>query len=382
MPYKRNVCANTLFIEFNFFYILLVYLTPMANGTHIRIKDIAEKAGCSIGTVDRVIHNRGRVAEPVREKILQIIKELDYKPNVNARVLASKRTLTLGILLPSYRKGEYWELPCLGIKEAMDRYNEQGYNIEARWFTYNNPEKFHRTGMKMISGEIDGIILNPATYKESVRLVRSFFQNNKPFILIDSDIHGTPALSFIGKDPVQSGLTVAKMVHQTTKYIPAKKNIWIINLSKSPNQTYALLARELGFLNYFSDKHLQDDYSFQTIDMDDLGTQKLVDEQMESLLSKSIPHAIYVTGSRIYKIANSIKRLKTDPKPILIGHDLILHNMERVKDETIDFLIEEEARRQGYLAVESMIRSLTYKEEIPKKQLMNLMIYTRENLPL
>lgn len=354
----------------------------MAKGTHIRIKDIAEKAGCSIGTVDRVIHNRGRVADTVRERILQIIKELDYKPNVNARVLASKGTLTIGILLPSYRKGEYWELPSLGINEAMNRYNEQGYNIEARWLTYNNPENFYRAGMKMISGEIDGIILNPATYKESVRLIRLFFQNNKPFILIDSDIHGTPALSIIGKDPVQSGLTVAKMVHQTTRHIPDRKKIWIINLTKSPNQTYALLARELGFLNYFSDKNLQDDYSFQTFDMDDIGTQKQLDENMASMLAKGLPHAIYVTGSRVYKIANSMKRLKPDPKPLLIGHDLIPHNMERVKDETIDFLIEEEAYRQGYLAVESMVRSLTYKEVIPKKQLMNLMIYTRENLPL
>lgn len=354
----------------------------MTNGTHTRIKDIAEKAGCSIGTVDRVIHNRGKVAEPVRERILQIIKDLDYKPNVNARVLASKQTLTLGILLPSYKNGEYWELPCLGISEALERYNEQGYKIEAHWFTYNSPEEFHQAGMKMISYEIDGIILNPATYKESVRLVRSFFQNNKPFILIDSDIHGIPSLSFIGKDPIQSGLTAAKLIHQITKHIAGSKNIWIINLSKSPNHAYALLTREIGFMNYFADKQLQIDYSFQTIDIDDTGKQKVVDEQIGKLLATGNPHAIYVTGSRVHKIADSLKKFKPDPKPLLIGHDLISRNMERVKDETIDFLIEEEARRQGYLAVESMIRSLTYKEVIQKKQMMNLMIYTRENLPL
>ncbi len=354
----------------------------MKNGRHIRIKDIAEKAGCSIGTVDRVIHNRGKVAEPVRQRILRIIKELDYKPNVNARVLASKQALTLGILLPSYKKGEYWELPCLGISEAMERYNEQGYNIEARWFTYNSPEKFHQAGMKMITDEIDGIILNPATYKESVRLVRSFFQNNKPFILIDSDIHGTPSLSFIGKDPVQSGLTVAKLIHQLTRHITGNKSVWIINLSIPSNQNYALLAREIGFMSYFADKQLRDDYSFQSIDMDDTGTQKVVDEQIGKLLATGNPHAIYVTGSRVHNIADSLKKFKPDPKPLLIGHDLIHKNMERVKDETIDFLIEEEARRQGYLAVESMIRSLTYKEVIQKKQMMNLMIYTRENLPL
>lgn len=77
------------------------------NGNHIRIKDIAARAGCSIGTVDRVIHKRGKVSEPVKKRILEIIKELDYKPNVNARVLASKNPLNLGILLPAYEKEKY-----------------------------------------------------------------------------------------------------------------------------------------------------------------------------------------------------------------------------------------------------------------------------------
>ena len=116
--------------------------------------------------------------------------------------------------------------------------------------------------------------------------------------------------------------------------------------------------------------------------MDGAGTQKAIDEQIDKLMTAGIPNAVYVTGSRVHKIAGSLKKLRLDPKPLLIGHDLIQRNMERVADETIDFLIEEEARRQGYLAVESMIRSLAYKEPIPKQQLMNLMIYTRENLPL
>lgn len=353
----------------------------LKDGEHIRIKDIAAKAGCSIGTVDRVIHNRGKVSAPVKKRVLDIIKELDYKPNVNARVLASKRTLTLGILLPSYRKGEYWELPNLGIAEAIKRYTDQGYNISSTHLTYNNPENFYKAGMKLLTNDIDGIIMSPATYRESVRLVRSYFQNNKPFILIDSDINGIPSLSFIGKDPVQSGLTVAKLSHQITRHIPGKKRIWIINLTKELNHMYPLLARESSFMNYFADKQLQDEYSMITFDIEDQGSQDIFDKHIEKLLSQEIPNAIYVTGSRVYKLARSLKKLKLDQQPLLIGHDLIKANIAGIRDESIDFLIEEEAKRQGYLAVESMIRSVIYKEKIEKKQWMNLLIYTKENLP-
>ena len=348
---------------------------------HIRIKDIAEKAGCSIGTVDRVIHNRGKVSGPVRQKILSIIQELDYKPNVNARVLASKRTLTLGILLPSYRKGEYWELPNLGISDAIERYSGQGYQIQTLQKGYNSPEKFHTAGMQLLSDEVNGIIMSPSSYKETIRLVRAYFQYNKPFILIDSDIQGIPSLSFIGKDPVQSGLTVAKLIHQMTRHIRGQKRIWTINLSKNLAQMYALLARESGFMNYYADKHLQGEYKYRGIDMEDRGTQSWIDQQVEALAGEGIPNAIYVTGSRVFKIARALQKMKLSDRPLLIGHDLIRANVERVRDESIDFLIEEEARRQGYLAVESMIRSVIHQEKIEKKQMMNLMIYTRENLP-
>ena len=52
------------------------------------IKDIAQKAGVSIGTVDRVLHNRGMVNEQTKQRILAVIKELDYHPNQAAQGLA------------------------------------------------------------------------------------------------------------------------------------------------------------------------------------------------------------------------------------------------------------------------------------------------------
>jgi LacI family transcriptional regulator len=65
-----------------------------------RIKDIALLAGVSIGTVDRVIHERGEVAEKTRQKVQKLLKESNYSPNVIAQVLKSKRKFHLVSLLP------------------------------------------------------------------------------------------------------------------------------------------------------------------------------------------------------------------------------------------------------------------------------------------
>lgn len=68
--------------------------------SNIRIVDIAKMAGVSVGTVDRVIHNRGRVSEENRKKVQAILEMVHYQPNLMARSLASKNSI---ILLPLFR---------------------------------------------------------------------------------------------------------------------------------------------------------------------------------------------------------------------------------------------------------------------------------------
>ena len=54
----------------------------------VRIKDIAEKAGVSVGTVDRIIHNRPNVSAVARAKVEKVFKEINYQPNMYASALA------------------------------------------------------------------------------------------------------------------------------------------------------------------------------------------------------------------------------------------------------------------------------------------------------
>ena len=64
------------------------------------VQEIAELAGVSAGTVDRVLHNRKGVSQKTKEKIQSIIEQHDYKPNIIARQLKNNKTLKIGVLLP------------------------------------------------------------------------------------------------------------------------------------------------------------------------------------------------------------------------------------------------------------------------------------------
>jgi hypothetical protein len=59
----------------------------LMNTKNIRIKDIAQLAGVSVGTVDRVLHSRGRVSDDALKKVLAVLDQIDYKPNLIARTL-------------------------------------------------------------------------------------------------------------------------------------------------------------------------------------------------------------------------------------------------------------------------------------------------------
>ena len=62
---------------------------------NVRISDIARMAGVSVGTVDRILHNRGKVSKTAQEKVNRVLQEVEYRPNLMARSLALKKQKSL-----------------------------------------------------------------------------------------------------------------------------------------------------------------------------------------------------------------------------------------------------------------------------------------------
>ena len=101
---------------------LLLFLQKIriAMGDRIRIKDIAAKAGVSVGTVDRVLHKRPNVSKLAKEKVEKILNEINYQPNVYASVLAYNKTYTFYCVLPKHTSEAYWEEIELGAIKAVE----------------------------------------------------------------------------------------------------------------------------------------------------------------------------------------------------------------------------------------------------------------------
>ena len=84
---------------------------------NVTIKDVAREAGFSVATVSRVLNNSGPVRVETRRRIEEVADRLNYTPNVAARSLITRKTLTIGVLLPDLY-GEFFSEVIRGIDRA------------------------------------------------------------------------------------------------------------------------------------------------------------------------------------------------------------------------------------------------------------------------
>ena len=83
----------------------------------VTLQDVADKAGVSPATVSRVVRGEGKVGDKCRAHVKKIIKKMGYRPNTNARALASNKTEIVGIIVPNISSPFFGAL-AIGAEEA------------------------------------------------------------------------------------------------------------------------------------------------------------------------------------------------------------------------------------------------------------------------
>ncbi|HEY0222492.1 catabolite control protein A [Lactovum miscens] len=136
----------------------------MEENNTITIYDVARVAGVSMATVSRVVNGVANVKETTRKRVLNVIEELDYRPNAIARGLASKRSTTIGIVLPSFTHSYYSRI-IIGIDDVARMYN---YNILIA-NSDGDPDKEMALIDDFAAKQVDGIIFMGDTMADSVR---------------------------------------------------------------------------------------------------------------------------------------------------------------------------------------------------------------------
>ncbi|MGG1575546.1 catabolite control protein A [Fictibacillus sp. NRS-1165] len=117
------------------------------------IYDVAREAGVSMATVSRVVNGNPNVKPSTRKKVLEAIERLGYRPNAVARGLASKKTTTVGVIIPDIASIFFAEL-ARGIEDIATMYK---YNIILCNSDQNKEKEIHLLNT-LLGKQVDGIV--------------------------------------------------------------------------------------------------------------------------------------------------------------------------------------------------------------------------------
>lgn len=158
----------------------------------VRMKDIARELGVSVVTVSKVLRNHSDISEATRRRVLKLIKDRDYQPNLAARALVTGRTFTVGLVVPDLVHPFFGEL-AKGLSSFL---RKRDYSLILA-SSEEDPDLEAQEIARLLARRLDAIVI--ASAQTSVASFRRIEQQKTPYVLVDRRFAGLEA-NFAGVD--------------------------------------------------------------------------------------------------------------------------------------------------------------------------------------
>ena len=368
--YIHNVNDSFFIITF------AVYFQSYYMSEKITIKDIAEIAGVSVGTVDRVLHNRANVSQSAREKVEKALENMDYHPNVYASALAYNKSYTFYLLMPIHESEAYWEEIEQGAQKAIETRRDFHIDVKIMYYERFNNDSFIEQYKKCIEQNPDGVIIVPVELDVTKVFTDSLHDKQIPFILLDSYMPDLKPLSFWGQDSFCSGYFAAKMLMLIAS---EEKQIMLLKQVKNGQVTSKQQRnREVGFRHYMKDHY--PNIEIVELQIPFKSTKRKYDIILKEFFDAHphIHHCItlnskaHIVGE--YLLRNNIRNVQ------IMGYDMVAKNAKCLKEGSISFLIAQHGYQQGFNCVDTLFKAVVLKEKVQPVNYMPIELLTKENM--
>lgn len=340
---------------------------------NVTIKTIAARAGVSIGTVDRVIHNRDGVKPETRELIQRICQDLGYQSDAIAKALAfRKKEKHIAVIINAPERNLF----SSRVKEGFDSVSEtlNNYNIFFDYYLI----KSHKTDemVKILEGldkeAVAGIIIKPLVKPRVVQILRDFIGRGIPVITCTSDIPDLDTLCFVGQNHKKEGRIAAALLE---KQLNDGDKIAVITGDLS---VLARKEKAEGFIGHIRGckKKIEICENLETINEEDV-----IFAEAYSLLKRNPQiKALYTHTPTIKPVIKAVRLLGMEDLTVFTFGSLA-DVKEDLLNGNLAFAIVEDAFRHGYDAGQIMFDYLFMgKEPSKKKMLLNSQIMVDESV--
>ncbi len=180
------------------------------------IKEIAELAGVSRGTVDRVLNNRGEVNAQTAARVMEIARALDYKPNRAGIALAvRKKKYKIGVVLFS-ENNPFFDEVMEGVETKAKELEDYGISTITKRVEFDVDAQL-KAMEELLEEGINGLLLAPYNHERIREKIDKIIDMQIPVVTVNTDIEGSRRIAYVGSDYFQSGRMAAGLFGLLTK---------------------------------------------------------------------------------------------------------------------------------------------------------------------
>ena len=302
------------------------------------IKEIADLAGVSRGTVDRVLNKRGSVNPQTAEKILEIAQALDYKPNRAGLVLAAqKKNLKLGVIL--FGEGNpFFDDVIAGIRHKEEELACYNCSVIIKRVAVDTDDQIRAIDELLREG-VNGIAISPTNDKRLATKVDEIHELGIPVVALNTDIKNCKRLAFVGSNYYQSGATAAGLMR-----LMAKNEAVYIGIVAGSSEVLCHTERIAGFKHAIEKcEHINIVETIMNLDDD------FVSYDMTSQLLKEHPeiNALFFAAGGVYGGCRSVLAQDRAKDMTIITFDQVETTKEMIMKDVISATICQEPFVQG-----------------------------------
>ena len=341
----------------------------------IRIKDIAEKCGVSVGTVDRVLYDRGGVKATTKEKVLKTLKEMNYTPNMLAKTLALKKSFKIVTFIPDPEKNEYWKKFHTGVDHALADMKNFNMTVETLTFDMYDEDDFNRKTKKVLELNPSGVVFIPVFKKSATEFSKKLDELKIPYSFMDTYLQGVNQVAYFGQDAEKSGFVAGKLLKYSLK---DNDKVAILKVTENDYVSRLIRTRVEGFRKFLNSnidmKITIDEYLI------DLSQNDEPEKTLNEISQKNNYTAFFIPNSRGFIVADYFAGKNFDKHFIIIGYDLLDKNVRYLKEDYIDFLISQKPEEQAYNAIKSLFDFILMNKKSHKINYTPIDIIIKENI--
>ena len=309
----------------------------------VTIKKIAELCGVSRGTVDRVLNGRGRVKPETAEAVMNMVKQLGYKPNPAGKALAARRHRPIvGVILNSEGNAFFDEI-IRGIETAESRYQiygmkltmrrMKGYDVEAQLALIDELESIH----------VSGLIISPINDTRIAEAINALVDKGVFVVNVNNDVQNCRRQFYVGSDYTNGGETACALLQllrgQTAKIgvVTGSRQAWGHELRLEGFQRR--MEKVPGFSILATAVNKDDEIrSYEE-------TKKMLEEHPDI-------DSLFIVAGGVYGACRAVVSLKKEKDLTIVAFDSTPTTVDMMKQGVLKTIIYQHPYQQGYRAMD------------------------------